>query len=88
MALLESWGLPEDIYLPVGNHHLNKHEGSAGLYSKIVYLANFLIERMGLLLTDPVNYNFDLQETEDIKAIMEEIPGFESNKKLIFDEFF
>ncbi len=88
MALLERWGLPENVCIPVGRHHVRNQVDDDSLHSKIVYLANLLIENMGILLTDSESYNFEVREQEDPQDIMQEIPNFETNKEKIIDQFF
>jgi putative nucleotidyltransferase with HDIG domain len=88
MALLESWGLPDDICIPVGYHHLREMSDQADMNTKIVYLANLLIENMGILLTDPEMYNFNVHDQEDPAAVMEDVPNFAGNKEFIIDTFF
>jgi putative nucleotidyltransferase with HDIG domain len=88
MALLESWGLPEDICVPVGYHHVPELLDSQGLPTRIVFLSNLLIERMGILLVDAGQYTFDLRIQDDPFGIMDGVPNFSANKELIIDEFF
>lgn len=88
MALLESWGLPEDVCIPVGRHHAGHRTESEDLHSKIVFLANLLIENMGILLADPAGYNFEAVTESNSQFVMEEVPNFEANKERIIDEFF
>jgi HD-like signal output (HDOD) protein len=88
MALLESWGLPDDICVPVGLHHVRDLLDKEDIPSRIVFLANLLIENMGLLLTDPNRYNFDLRPYEEPEDIMREVPHFSENRERIIDEFF
>ena len=88
MALLESWGLPEDICIPVGYHHIRDMSVGADLNTKIVYLANLLIENMGLLLKDPEVYDFNVHDQEEPAEIMEGVPNFARNKEFIIDTFF
>jgi putative nucleotidyltransferase with HDIG domain len=89
MALLESWGLPEDICMPVGSHHVREWQGNDGdLTAKIVFLANLLIENMGILLTDTEKYNFALSEQENHVEMIHGVPNFAEKKELIIDEFF
>ena len=88
MALLESWGVPDDICIPVGYHHLREMSDLADINTKIVYLANLLIENMGILLTDTEMYNFNLDEQDDPAGVMAEVPNFAGNKESIIDAFF
>jgi len=88
MALLESWGLPDEICIPVGYHHIRDMPVQADMNTKIVYLANLLIENMGILLTDPEMYNFRVPDQEDPVDIMEGVPNFTGNKEFIIDTFF
>jgi HD-like signal output (HDOD) protein len=88
MALLERWGLPDDICIPVGYHHLREMSNQADMNTKIVYLANLLIENMGILLTDPEMYNFNVHDQGDPAAVMEDVPNFAGNKEFIIDRFF
>jgi putative nucleotidyltransferase with HDIG domain len=88
MALLESWGLPDDICIPVGYHHIRDMSAQADVITKIVYLANLLIENMGILLTDPEMYDFNVTDQENPAEIMEGVPNFAGNKEFIIDTFF
>jgi len=88
MALLERWGLPDEICIPVGYHHIRDMSVQADVNTKIVYLANLLIENMGILLTDPEMYNFSVSDQEDPVDIMEGVPNFTGNKEFIIDTFF
>jgi putative nucleotidyltransferase with HDIG domain len=88
MALLESWGLPDDICIPVGYHHIRDMSVQADVNTKIVYLANLLIENMGLLLTDPEMYDFNVRDQVDPAEIMQDVPNFAGNKEFIIDTFF
>ena len=88
MALLESWGLPDDICIPVGYHHIREMSAQADVITKVVYLANLLIENMGILLTDPEMYNFNVRGQENPADIMEGVPNFAGNKDFIIDTFF
>jgi putative nucleotidyltransferase with HDIG domain len=87
-ALLEKWGLPEHISQPVGDHHSPEKLESADIGSKIVYLANFLVESIGIRSMAPENYTFNIQEFIDQNQILPDIPNFQENMEGIMEEFF
>jgi hypothetical protein len=43
---------------------------------------------MGILLTDPEMYNFNVHDQEDPAAVMADVPNFAVNKEFIIDTFF
>jgi len=85
MFLLEKWGLPAAITVPVGFHH---HFEKALIHKRstlVVYLANALVEGMGFKASE--------EETTDIDDIVDEriysaVPGFHKNMETIIDEFY
>ncbi|OKY75168.1 MAG: hypothetical protein BM485_09320 [Desulfobulbaceae bacterium DB1] len=89
MALLRKWGLPEDIYLPVGFHHFQKHAKEEQLlHVKIVSLANFLVESIGIRSLMPDAFNFDVQEFIDQNQELPDVPNFQENMEKIINKFF
>ncbi|MFH1216943.1 MAG: HDOD domain-containing protein [Pseudomonadota bacterium] len=89
MALLQKWGLPEEIYLPVGFHHFQKHAKEEQLlHVKIVSLANFLVESIGIRSLIPENFNFDVQEFIDQNQELPDVPNFQENMEKIINKFF
>lgn len=88
MALLESWGLPEEITLAVGCHHDQNCRGSELVNVKIVYLANFLVDSIGIRSIMPEDFQFNVQEFLDNNEILPNVPHFEENMEKIIDEFF
>ncbi|MCB2183135.1 MAG: HDOD domain-containing protein [Desulfobulbaceae bacterium] len=88
MALLVKWGLPENIYLPVGFHHTQEGEETKHINVKIVSLSNFLVESIGIRSLMPDDYVFNIEEFVDQNLIIPEIPNFQENMETIIDEFF
>ena len=88
MALLQNWGLPDNITIAVGKHHIQNPEESASYNVKVVYLANFLVESIGIRSLMPENFVFNVQEFIDQNQILPEIPHFQENMEKIIDEFF
>ncbi|MFZ5766846.1 MAG: HDOD domain-containing protein [Thermodesulfobacteriota bacterium] len=89
MALLRKWGLPEDICLPVGFHHPQKHAGEEELLSvRIVSLANFLVESIGIRSLMPESFHFNVQEFIDQNQELPEVPNFQENMEKIINRFF
>ena len=87
-ALLEKWGLPENISDPVGNHHLPEDMENADMGSRIVYLANFMVESIGIRSMSPENYAFNVQEFIEQNMILPDIPNFQANMEGIMSDFF
>jgi len=88
MALLQSWGLPENISHPVGLHHTQNTKESEHINAKIVYLSNFLVESIGIRSVMPENLAFNVQEFIDQNQVLPEVPNFHENMEKIIDEFF
>ncbi len=88
MALLQKWGLPDNITLPVGLHHQPEHEKAGQIHVKIVFLANFLVDSIGIRALLPENFVFDVQEFIDQNQVMPDVPNFHENMEKIIDEFF
>jgi len=88
MALLQSWDLPDKITLPVGLHHDRTQAESSLLYARIVYLANYLTESMGIHSIDPENYFFNVQEYVERETNLPNVPNFDVNMEKIIEEFF
>ena len=87
-ALLEKWGLSEQISQPVGDHHSPEKLEAVDIGSKIVYLANFLVESIGIRSMSPENYTFNIQEFIDQNQILPDVPNFQANMENIMEEFF
>ncbi len=87
MALLEKWGLPEAITLPVGLHHDMSQPRSKRLGVKIVHLANTLVHLTEYDTDNPDDFFFDVLAYEDIKSTLPEVPHFEENMRNIIEEF-
>lgn len=87
MALLQKWGLPDTITIPVGYHHTTEGKEAEDLSVKIVYLANFLVESIGIRSTSPENYLFKVEEFLDQNQKLPEVPHFKSNMESIIEEF-
>ncbi len=88
MLLLKKWGLPDKITVPVGLHHTPDHPRSKYLFCRIIFLANFLTESVGIHSVDPNEFNFDIQAYGELRDDeFPGIPGFEENMETIMDEF-
>ena len=88
MALLKNWGLPDNITIPVGTHHFGKFPKAEELNCKIVYLANFLVESIGIRSVVPDNYMFNIQEFLEQNQTVPEVPNFQENMEMIINDFF
>lgn len=85
MALLQKWGLPEEIIFPIGHHHDQNISQIDDISCQIVYLANFLTDNIGIKAVEPENYFFRCEDASD------EIPQmsfFNDNMEAIIEEFF
>ena len=86
MALLEKWGLPEAVTVPVGMHHRLDQPKAQRLGARIVHLANALThlttieERKG-------DFFFDVLAYEDLRESLPEVPRFKENMRIIIEEF-
>jgi len=87
MALLEKWGLPEAVCVPVGLHHDATQAQSKRLGSKIIYLANHLVHLTEYDASNSGDFFFDVLAYESMKDELPEVPNFESNMRLIIEEF-
>lgn len=88
MALLKKWGLPDNIVIPVGYHHTTGTEESKQINSQIVYLANYLVESIGIRALKEEDYMFNVDDFPDISQELPEIPHFQENMEGIMEEFF
>ena len=88
MALLQKWGLPDNIVMPVGNHHTTGTEETELIDSQIVYLANYLVESIGIRALRAEDYMFKIDDFPDIPHELPDIPNFQENMEAIMDEFF
>ncbi|NOR11582.1 MAG: HDOD domain-containing protein [Desulfovibrionaceae bacterium] len=88
MALLKKWGLPDDIVIPVGYHHTTGEEESSLLNSQIVYLANYLVESIGIRALKEEDYMFRVDDFPDVYQELPEVPNFQDNMESIMEEFF
>ena len=88
MMLLGKWRLPDEIIIPVGYHHTTEGEETGRLGSKIVYLANFLVESLGIRSIEPQDYKFNVEDFVQQNLDMPEVPNFQENMGTIMDEFF
>jgi len=88
MALLEKWGVPDDIVIPVGYHHTTGEEKSNLLNSQIVYLANYLVESIGIRALKEEDYMFRVDDFPDIYQELPNVPNFQDNMESIMEEFF
>ncbi|MFH1020355.1 MAG: HDOD domain-containing protein, partial [Pseudomonadota bacterium] len=87
MALLEKWGLPEAVFVPVGLHHDPAQPQSKRLGAKIIYLANHLVHLTEYDAGSSGDFFFDVLAYESMKGELPEVPNFESNMRLIIEEF-
>lgn len=88
MALLKKWGLPDDIVVPVGYHHSTGEEESQLLNSQVVYLANYLVESIGIRAIREEDYMFKVDDFPDIYQELPNVPNFHDNMEAIMAEFF
>ncbi len=87
MALLGKWGLPEAVCVPVGLHHDMTQAQSKRLGVKIIYLANRLVHLTEYETGGSEDFFFDVLAYESMKEDLPEVPNFESNMRLIIEEF-
>ncbi len=87
MTLLEKWGLPEAVSVPVGLHHDTTQAQSKRLGAKIIYLANHLVHLTEYDAGSSGDFFFDVLAYESMKGELPEVPNFESNMRLIIEEF-
>lgn len=85
--LLDKWGLPENITLPVGKHHDINILKEDNLNCKIVYMANFLANNIGISSTEPDECIFDRKSYDD-EIDFSIIPGLKENIEEIITEFY
>jgi len=87
MVLLESWGLPAEISVPVGFHHNFNLAPSHKESVRLVYLANALVEGMGF---SSVEGQVRPVEVDDVVSedVYGAIPNFQQNLEDIVDEFY
>ena len=88
MLLLQQWGLPDKITLPVGLHHTLDNPASSQLFCRIIYLANHLTESVGIHAVDPAENLFDPGLFRDQEEPLPEVPGFSDNMEAIMAEFY
>jgi putative nucleotidyltransferase with HDIG domain len=88
MALLKKWGLPDNIAVPVGAHHSITPPETEVMNCKIVYLANFLVESIGIRSVAPDNYMFNIQEFLEQNQSVPDVPNFQENMETIINIFF
>lgn len=85
--LLKKWELPGAIYEPVGSHHdlssCNNH-----LNKKIVFLANYLTETIGIKASSSDHYFYRVEEEYTTNTELPTIPNFKENMESIIFEFF
>jgi putative nucleotidyltransferase with HDIG domain len=87
-ALLDAWGLPEAITIPVGSHHREEGHQTSPAGASIVSLANFLVESIGIRATIPDSYIFDVDQFLLQNQNLPEVPNFKTNMASIMDDFF
>lgn len=86
MALLEKWGLPESVSVPVGMHHTLDQPQAQRVNAKVVHLANVLAH-LTSIDEEGGEFFFDVLAYEDRRAILPEVPQFEKNMRIIIEEF-
>lgn len=88
MALLEQWGVPEVITIPVGFHHSEEQPEKEQMSSDIVRLANFLVNNTTLgSEEESEDFFFDVLAFEDQKEGLPHISGFDEHMRNIIEEF-
>ena len=87
-ALLAAWGLPDSITEPVGGHHATEWGKAAPLPVRIVSLANFLVESIGIRSTLPDVYLFNVEEFLRENQPLPDVPNFMTVMGRIMEEFF
>ncbi|MEA3548295.1 MAG: HDOD domain-containing protein [Thermodesulfobacteriota bacterium] len=88
MALLQKWGLSDNITIPVGFHHTLDCPEKEKLYSQIIYLANFLVESIGIRSVAPEQYMFNVYEFLEQNQSIPDVPNVQANMENIINEFF
>lgn len=88
MVLLQSWGLPDSIIIPVGYHHETSGKEAGLMPVKIVRLANFLVESIGIRSAQPEKYMFTVEEFLEENHNLPDVPNFNENMGKIIDEFY
>ena len=87
MFLLEHWGLPAEITVPVGFHHdFDKaliHKDS----TRIVHLANALVEGMGFSSADSGDSTIEVDDVVEAE-VYAAIPHFQEEMEAIIEEFY
>ncbi|HSR37015.1 MAG TPA: HDOD domain-containing protein [Desulfurivibrionaceae bacterium] len=87
MALLEKWGLPEAVFVPVGMHHTLDQPQAQRLAAKVIHLANALVHFTSIDDGQDGEFFFDVLAYEDRKGSLPEVPHFEENMRIIIEEF-
>lgn len=88
MALLENWGVPDKIVMPVGMHHDRDSMKSERLGCKIIYLANWLTNQYDLVgVNQREQLEFDKEIYLDQQSELPEVPNFAVNLEQVFEEF-
>jgi len=87
-ALLAAWGLPESITIPVARHHTGGGMTPDRLDVKIVSLANFLVESIGIRSLMPESFHFNVDEFLRQNREAPEVSNFSANMASIMEEFF
>lgn len=87
-ALLAAWGLPESITIPVARHHTGGGITPDRLDVKIVSLANFLVESIGIRSLMPKDFHFSVDEFLRQNREAPEVSNFSANMASIMEEFF
>ncbi|MEW6595020.1 MAG: HDOD domain-containing protein [Thermodesulfobacteriota bacterium] len=87
MALLEKWGLPEAVFVPVGMHHTLDQPQAQRVPAKVIHLANALVHLTSIDEEAEGDFFFDVLAYEDRKESLPEVPHFEENMRIIIEEF-
>ena len=87
MFLLENWGLPAEITVPVGFHHDYKEAVVHKEATRIVHLANALVEGMGFVAENQAMPTIDVEEVID-EEVYSSIPHFQEDMEQIIEEFY
>ncbi len=87
MLLLENWGLPAEVTVPVGFHHDYSRALIHKDATRIVHLANALVEGMGFTSSDQSVPTIEVEEVID-DAVYRSIPRFQEDMEQIIEEFY
>jgi len=87
MVLLESWGLPPEITVPVGYHHDFEQAINFMEYTRIVHVANALVEGMGFSAAEEGERTVEVDDVVEAR-VYSSIPHFQEEMEGIIEEFY